>query len=409
MLELESLAGPVLSQDMVHLSVIKSLNRNLDAVYLEILDETKYGFDKIFGPIQPDQEGWIKFRTLETFMKLTSNLNHRSFIGLPLCRNDEWNKTQERTSMDLMIRSVVLKAFPKSRRWDANDYMSKYGTSVAKGSKMLSAVIEERRAMPPEDKPNDMLSWIMSHIKGTDEASLNDIMVTFNLVDLVAQNITVSTFVHALYHLAASPQYITELREEVMDLTFTGDWTKNAIDRMRKLDSFVRETQRLSGIQNVAMVRVAMQDFSFSNGVRVPKGEMVMAVGNPLHHDPEVYPNPYEFRPFRSLEQVETEGLPKSSRKYDMATPSAQFMAWGLGKHACPGRFYASMVVKHLLAYILVYYEFKFSDETMKAAIKANKAKVPPRSSGDAVENTRPQDFLLGGALPEYKGGDDVP
>jgi hypothetical protein len=50
--------------------------------------------------------------------------------------------------------------------------------------------------------------------------------------------------------MAASPQYIDELREEVIDLTSTGDWSKAAIDRMRKLDSFVRETQRISGIQN---------------------------------------------------------------------------------------------------------------------------------------------------------------
>jgi cytochrome P450 len=82
------------------------------------------------------------------------------------------------------------------------------------------------------------------------------------------------------------------------------------------------------------MVRMAMQDFYFSNGVRVPKGEMVMAVGNPLHHDPNVYPDPTEFRPFRSLESIEAEGLPKSSHKYDMVTPSTEFLAWGLGKHA---------------------------------------------------------------------------
>jgi hypothetical protein len=74
--------------------------------------------------------------------------------------------------MDLMIRSVVLKAFPKSRRRsvplygaairtftrgyrnsDANGYMSKYGTSFTKGAKMLLTVIEERRTMAPDDRP----------------------------------------------------------------------------------------------------------------------------------------------------------------------------------------------------------------------------------------------------------------
>jgi hypothetical protein len=129
-----------------------------------------------------------------------------------------------------------------------------------------------------------MLTWILSHIDGTDEASLNDIVMTFNFIDLVAQNTTVSvrlsrivyislqhnnplrlqTFIHALYHLAASPQYIDELREEVMDLTSTGDWTKAAIDRMRKLDSFVRETQRLSGIQNSKLSSSSINRLNFT-------------------------------------------------------------------------------------------------------------------------------------------------
>jgi hypothetical protein len=60
MLELEHLAGPILSHDMVHLNVIKTLNRNLDAVYLEILDETKYAFDKIFSDIEADKDGKLE-------------------------------------------------------------------------------------------------------------------------------------------------------------------------------------------------------------------------------------------------------------------------------------------------------------------------------------------------------------
>jgi hypothetical protein len=65
--------------------------------------------------------------------------------------------------------------------------------------------------------------------------------------------------------------------------------------------------------------------------------------------------------------------------------------------NASPGRFYASMVVKHLLAYILVYYQFKFSEETTDRAIKANKGKETTGGSNETVENTRPPDFRVGG------------
>ncbi|PVF93220.1 cytochrome P450 [Serendipita vermifera] len=396
-LELEHLAGPAVSHDMIHLNAIRMLTRNLRLVYFEILEETKYAFAKTFETEKVDKDGWVKFKATDTFFKIVAHLNHRAFVGLPLCRDEEWNKIQENAAADMMTRAVLLKAFPKSKRGNANFYLSQYGSILTKGAKMLSAVIEERQNMEADDRPNDMLTWIMAMVDHSNESSLKAVMAAFHLIDMAAQNTTVATFVHALYHLAAAPQYIDELREEVLEVLSTGEWTKDAIDRLRKLDSFVRETQRLSGISNISMARTAIQDFTFSNGVRVAKGEMVQAVGNPLHHDPEIYPDPMEFKPFRFYEMAEEEKARNASHKYDMITPSPEFLAWGLGKHACPGRWYASMIVKHLLAYILVYYEFKFAESTVAAAIKANaNAKSP--GSGPDVPNPRPKDFSLAGA-----------
>jgi cytochrome P450 len=82
------------------------------------------------------------------------------------------------------------------------------------------------------------------------------------------------------------------------------------------------------------MMRVALQDFYFSNGVKVPKGETVAAIGNPLHRDPDVYPDALEFKPFRFYELGEADRSVHMSHKYDMITPSADYLAWGLGKHA---------------------------------------------------------------------------
>lgn len=55
------------------------------------------------------------------------------------------------------------------------------------------------------------------------------------------------SFVHALYHLAASPEYMTVLREEVEPILQEDGWTKLAMGKMRKLDSVLRESQRMNG------------------------------------------------------------------------------------------------------------------------------------------------------------------
>ena len=60
----------------------------------------------------------------------------------------------------------------------------------------------------------------------------------------------IQTFVHALLHLAAdsSGEYIETIREEVERVIKEDGWTKVAMTKMWKLDSFLKESQRMNGI-----------------------------------------------------------------------------------------------------------------------------------------------------------------
>ena len=51
-----------------------------------------------------------------------------------------------------------------------------------------------------------------------------------------------------LFYLAANPQYIQPLREEVEAVVEKEGWSKAALAKMRKVDSFIKECQRLEGI-----------------------------------------------------------------------------------------------------------------------------------------------------------------
>jgi hypothetical protein len=50
-----------------------------------------------------------------------------------------------------------------------------------------------------------------------------------------------------LYRLLANPEYIEPLREEVDAVIKEEGWTKAGIDKMYKIDSLIRETQRVDG------------------------------------------------------------------------------------------------------------------------------------------------------------------
>ena len=52
------------------------------------------------------------------------------------------------------------------------------------------------------------------------------------------------TFTTAFYHLLSNPEYIEPLRHDVETAIAEDGWTKAAMDRMLKVDSFLRESRR---------------------------------------------------------------------------------------------------------------------------------------------------------------------
>ena len=52
-------------------------------------------------------------------------------------------------------------------------------------------------------------------------------------------------FTTAFYHLLSDPEYIEPLRRDVETAVAEEGWTKAAMDKIFKVDSFLRESQRI--------------------------------------------------------------------------------------------------------------------------------------------------------------------
>lgn len=53
------------------------------------------------------------------------------------------------------------------------------------------------------------------------------------------------TFTQVLYRILDNPEYIEPLRQEVEAVVAEEGWTKAGMDKLHKIDSFIRETQRV--------------------------------------------------------------------------------------------------------------------------------------------------------------------
>ena len=56
------------------------------------------------------------------------------------------------------------------------------------------------------------------------------------------------TLLHALYYLAAHPEYAQAMRDEINEVVDENGWTYTAVRRITKLDSFIKESQRLNAL-----------------------------------------------------------------------------------------------------------------------------------------------------------------
>ncbi|KAK7457266.1 hypothetical protein VKT23_010565, partial [Stygiomarasmius scandens] len=80
-----------------------------------------------------------------------------------------------------------------------------------------------------------------------------------------------------------------------------------------------------------------------------------------LHRDDAIYPNGNEFNPYRFYEMRSQEG---EGTKHQLVTPNPEWFLFGQGRHACPGRFFASAELKALMAHVLLNYDVKLPNDS---------------------------------------------
>lgn len=148
----------------------------------------------------------------------------------------------------------------------------------------------------------------------------------------------------------------------------------------------------ITNISIVTMGRKSLRPLTLSDGTTIPANTLVFVGSQLLHTEKKTYPEPNTFNPFRFIPHPEIESRsprispstssespllpssalailppPGSPSSSIMSVPvsstlpatSPTFLAWGHGKHACPGRFFAASLMKLLLAHFVLEFDFR--------------------------------------------------
>lgn len=189
---------------------------------------------------------------VHVLLRTVARVSGRVFVGLPLCRDEDWLATSIEYTESIFMTIVALRLVPFFLRpilvWLLpSSYKIHYHLRRAK--RLIVPIIRRRRELESTTgyrKPFDLLQWMMD-IARPHEAAESHLAHRQLLLSFAAIHTTTMAAVNALYDLCAYPETIISLREEIEQaLAENGGWTKATINKMQKLDSFLKESQRIN-------------------------------------------------------------------------------------------------------------------------------------------------------------------
>ncbi|PIG80525.1 putative cytochrome P450 [Aspergillus arachidicola] len=329
-----------------------------DPYFEEFAKELQHAFD---AETKFENEDWNDLCCFATGTRIVAHLTAKSLVGYPLSRDTElidlfaeYGNAVPTSGFFIAMFSEILKPFAAKC------------CSAPKISARLDRIVMDelrKREANPRSEPQDITDWITFWSR-TYPGTYSDGDIARSVVSAVfgAIHTTTQVLVHCLMDLAMRPEYVQPLREEVETILNRDNhqWTKEGLESMEKLDSFVKECQRFNPLDAGSLARRATRDFTFSNGLRIPEGTFVFTPNAPVLFDEKHYPDAQQFDGYRFYRLGRVTGRPL---EYKFIAANPKYLQFGDGRHICPGRFMAADEIRLLLAHILVNYDIRPKDD----------------------------------------------
>ena len=344
-------------------------------------DETAFCFEQIWGT---DTETFRDVGVWDTLGRVVGGVTNRAFVGLPYSRDPallsaglNFARCLPLSARFLSFVWAPLRPLASPLFTLPNRIFERRFTNILLPE--INRRLQHHFNHMNDDKEknvaekNDFLQWSIKQAIASGDPrmwkprTLAGRVLLLNLVSIHTSSLTVTNLVLDL--ISSKAETLDELRNEITSVLAEtqGVWTKAAMYRMEKLDSAFRESARLNTLTAVALRRVvvAKDGLTTPSGVHIPCGNFCAVPSLAVLTDAKKYSLPESFDPFRFVDlrrDVNSgERLPDHVERSRMSFPatSNDYLAFGNGRQACPGRFFAAAELKLMLAYILLHYDFE--------------------------------------------------
>jgi hypothetical protein len=221
----------------------------------------------------------------------------------------------------------VLPAMQRVMRWSRPQ--RRFAALMRQTDALVYELITEGRAAQSEsdDERQDILATLLAarHADGS-EMSAQEIRDELMTALVAGHETTASQLAWALERLAREPRVVAQLSEEI-----------DAGEGDEYLTATVNEILRLRPVLPNAEPRLTKRPIEIG-GFRYPAGVSLLASAYLIHHDPEIYDRPLEFRPERFV---------------GTAPGTYTWIPFGGGRRRCLGASFAVQEMKIVLRAVL--------------------------------------------------------
>ncbi|KAL4863838.1 hypothetical protein BDV12DRAFT_176986 [Aspergillus spectabilis] len=338
------------------------LVRNTPAVLASFTAEIDYAISSEFK-IQHGTE-WTRITPRSIMPRVATILSGRAFVGLPLSRDEEWINANVNYTQDVSRAWVVLRFYPHFIRPFIAPFLKEVRalerSKALIGGKIGKLLADQEQQQDPSQEKipgGDMITWFKSRYHGkatSKELTRDQLLATFASIYNLSNALT-----YIVFDLAAYPDVVATLREELDEvLGPDGVIDKRTLPKMIKLDSFVRESQRMSptSLVNIPRIVTDPNGLKLTTGHVVPPGYLAMVRAQPINQSKELYPEPEKFD---ALRFARLRAQPGHESRWQHTSTGSDNINFGHGLWACPGRFFASAEIKVLVAHLIRRYDLR--------------------------------------------------
>ncbi|KAH6648936.1 cytochrome P450 [Truncatella angustata] len=350
--------------DTMHLLLKGKLTQQLGRLVPRLKSELEYIERTEFE----ECKDWTPMTIQPFILRAVSRLSGSVFVGAELGRTEEWMDLSINYAVRAFMVVIKLQFFPTWIRPIAKYLVSELkqiDRDVAKATELLKPIIDERlqdeELDPSGERPDDFVQWLLDALP---EEQKRDYCMQAKLhliLCAAAIHTTSNLATDCIYDLATYPEHQEVLRKEAHDILEDGDgWTrKESMAKLKKMDSFIKESQRLAG--NVtSFIRKVVKPIDLSDGTHLPSGTNLLAPQIGFSHDERYFPAPDVFDGLRFWKMRQQSD--EAANRWQFTSIDNHNINFGLGKHACPGRFFAGNEIKVILSHLVLNYDIKLED-----------------------------------------------